>query len=104
MFSNAEKYSKDSLYIKVILEEIKNKVIIKVIDKGIGITEVSKDFIFERFYREEKSRNRGTGGAGLGLSIVKGIVEAHNGTIYLNTKNKKETEFVIELLKDVKLK
>jgi len=104
LFSNAAKYSKDSVYIKVVLEEFENVIIIKVIDKGIGISEKSKDFIFERFYREEKSRNRGTGGAGLGLSIAKGIVEAHNGTIYLNTKNKKETEFIIELPKIARLK
>jgi len=99
LFSNAEKYSKDKIYIKVEIEDIKDNVIIKVLDKGIGISESSKDFIFERFYREEKSRNRETGGAGLGLSIVKGIVEAHNGKIYLNTDNKEETEFVIQMPK-----
>ncbi len=104
LFSNAEKYSKDKVYIRVVVEDVKNNIIIKVIDRGIGISELSKDFIFERFYREEKSRNRETGGAGLGLSIVKGIVEAHNGKIYLNNNNKKETEFIIKLPKTKRLK
>ncbi|MFO7887007.1 MAG: HAMP domain-containing sensor histidine kinase [Eubacteriales bacterium] len=99
LFSNAEKYSKDKLHIRVEVEELKENALIKVIDKGMGISETSKDFIFERFYREEKSRNRGTGGAGLGLSIVKGIVEAHNGEILLNTDNKEETEFIIKIPK-----
>ncbi len=99
LFSNAEKYSKDNVYIRVVVEDIMDNIVLKVIDRGIGISELSKDFIFERFYREEKSRNRETGGAGLGLSIVKGIVEAHRGEIYLNRNNKKETEFVIKLPK-----
>lgn len=97
LFSNAEKYSYENVYIKVVLEKSPKSIIIRVIDRGIGIPESSKDYIFERFYREEMSRNRKTGGAGLGLSIVKGIVEAHNGKIYLNTFNIEETEFTIEL-------
>jgi signal transduction histidine kinase len=97
LFSNAEKYSDKNVHIKVVLEKDPKNIIIRVIDRGIGIPESSKDYIFERFYREEMSRNRKTGGAGLGLSIVKGIVEAHNGKIYLNTSNVEETEFTIKL-------
>src|SRR6056297_799246 len=99
LLSNAAKYSLKDVYIRGELEETYETIIIKVIDKGIGIPEDSKDNIFERFYREEKSRNRETGGAGLGLSISKGIIEAHGGKIYLNHQNKKETEFIIELPK-----
>jgi len=99
LFSNAAKYSLEDVYIRGEIEETKDKVILKIIDRGIGISENSRENIFERFYREEKSRNRKTGGAGLGLSISRGILEAHNGKIYLNNQNKQETEFIIELPK-----
>jgi signal transduction histidine kinase len=56
-------------------------VLIEVSDTGEGIPAEDIPHIFERFYRGERSRNRATGGAGLGLAIARGIVEAHNGTI-----------------------
>jgi signal transduction histidine kinase len=56
-------------------------VLIEVSDTGEGIPAEDIPHIFERFYRGERSRNRATGGAGLGLAIARGIVEAHQGTI-----------------------
>jgi signal transduction histidine kinase len=56
-------------------------VAVEVSDSGQGIDSRDLPHIFERFYRGEKSRNRTTGGAGLGLAIAKGIVEAHGGRI-----------------------
>lgn len=60
-------------------------VLIEVSDTGEGIPADDIPHIFERFYRGERSRNRATGGAGLGLAIARGIVEAHHGTIYVES-------------------
>ena len=54
---------------------------VEVTDTGEGISAADQPHIFERFYRGEKSRSRQTGGAGLGLAIARGIVEAHHGQI-----------------------
>jgi two-component system, OmpR family, sensor histidine kinase BaeS len=66
---------------------------IEVSDTGEGILPGDLEHIFERFYRGEKSRNRETGGAGLGLSIVRGIVEAHGGYIHVESIPDRETCF-----------
>lgn len=66
-------------------------------DTGIGIPQENQPFIFERFYRVDPSRNRETGGTGIGLSIVKAIVEAHNGSIALESQVGKGTTFTIKL-------
>lgn len=58
-----------------------NDVLVEVCDNGEGIPEADLPFVFDQFYRGEKSRNRATGGAGLGLAISRGIIEAHGGQI-----------------------
>ncbi|MCX8529684.1 MAG: HAMP domain-containing sensor histidine kinase [Rhodoluna sp.] len=73
------------------------KTIIEVRDQGAGIPENLRDKVFERFYRADNSRNRETGGSGLGLSIVKAIVERHGGTISANETPGGGATFRIEL-------
>ena len=77
-----------------------NRIELRVSDTGEGIPEEDLPRIFDRFYRGEKSRNRDGGGAGLGLSIVKGIVDAHGGHIHVQNLDSGGTRFMIILPKD----
>jgi len=72
-------------------------LIVEVCDTGEGIDNQDLPHIFERFYRGEKSRNRTTGGAGLGLAIAKGIVEAHGGQIGVDSQDGPGTRFYFTL-------
>ncbi|WP_424378432.1 sensor histidine kinase [Muriicola sp.] len=81
---------------------IKNKVIIRVTDNGEGIPESHLQRIFERFYRIDKSGSRKEGGSGLGLSIVKHIIEAHGEKIYVESVVDVGSEFSFTLEKSKK--
>jgi len=70
---------------------------VTVSDTGEGIRAEDLQHIFERFYRGEKSRNRGTGGAGLGLAIARGIVRAHGGDIKVESETGKGTQFTFHI-------
>jgi len=96
LLSNSYKYLKPKGEAKVILQKEKQNVVIKVIDNGIGIPEKDLPFIFERFYRTDLSRDKNTGGSGIGLSITKAFVEAHAGKIYAESKLNEGTTFTIE--------
>jgi signal transduction histidine kinase len=74
-----------------------NSVRIEVRDTGEGILSQDLPHVFERFYRGEKSRSRATGGAGLGLAIAKGLIEAHGGTISVESQPGSGTRFVVDL-------
>lgn len=76
---------------------VDDSVTIEVSDNGPGIDDISMKRIFERFYRVEKSRNRNDGGSGLGLSIVKHIIEAHQQTIHVRSTEGMGTTFVFTL-------
>ena len=78
---------------------IKNKVIVRVTDNGEGIAEEHIPRLFERFYRVDKSGSRKEGGSGLGLSIVKHIIEAHNEKIYVESEPDVGSEFSFTLEK-----
>jgi len=71
--------------VKVDAERIASGVRVRVADTGAGIAPEDLPYVFERFYRGEKSRSRETGGAGLGLAIARGIVEAHGGEIIVES-------------------
>ncbi|MCU9813123.1 cell wall metabolism sensor histidine kinase WalK [Paraclostridium sp. AKS81] len=66
-------------------------------DDGVGIPKDSLNYIFERFYRVDESRSKETGGIGVGLTIVKSIVDLHKGKIEVKSKVKEGSEFIITL-------
>ena len=100
ILSNAIRYSNQGSTI-FIEEKLKdNKVIISIEDQGIGISEEDLKYVFERFYRADKSRTRATGGTGIGLTIVKSIVSSHGGEVKLESKLGEGSKFTIILPKE----
>lgn len=97
---NSIKYGDEMGTTEVSVENlIKNKVIVRITDNGEGITKQNLPRIFERFYRVDKSGSRKEGGSGLGLSIVKHIIEAHNEKIYVESEYGIGSEFSFTLEK-----
>ena len=78
---NAAKYSDKGNTIKLSVKRAGDKVSYMVQDEGIGMAGEELSHIFERFYRSDKARNSSTGGSGLGLSIAKWIIDAHQGSV-----------------------
>lgn len=78
---NAYKYTEKDGHIHIQIEDNPNYVIIRIQDTGSGIPREDIPFIFERFYRADKSRSRETGGTGIGLALVNQITQLHHGTI-----------------------
>lgn len=99
LFDNAIKYTEAGDEIQINTYQKDNKCVIEVKDTGIGVSDEGLKRIFERFYREDRARNRETGGTGLGLSIANMIITAHNGTIKASHNNPKGTIFTIRLPK-----
>lgn len=99
LLSNAIKYTFENGKIDIKVYQENNNIIISFKDNGIGIPNEDREFIFERFYRTDKSRDKETGGIGIGLTISKSIVNAHNGEIFVNSKLNEGTEFIIKLPK-----
>lgn len=97
ILSNAIKYTDNNGQIKVVAISDEDYIKLIVEDNGIGIPNEDQGRIFERFYRVEKGRSRDLGGTGLGLSIAKEIIEAHEGTIELFSKNGEGTTVEVKL-------
>ena len=97
---NSVKYGKTNGITTVGIEPYtEHQFIIKVIDNGEGIEQEHIPRLFERFYRVDQSRSREQGGSGLGLSIVKHIIEAHNETMLINSTFKEGSEFSFTMKK-----
>ena len=97
---NSIKYGKENGYTEIAVDEYdKDRIIVRVIDDGEGIEEEHLPRLFERFYRIDKTRSRKKGGSGLGLSIVKHIIEAHQEQIFVKSKVGVGTEFSFTILK-----
>jgi len=97
---NSIKYGNENGTTEVSVEDlIQNKVIVRVTDNGEGIPKQHIPRLFERFYRVDRSGSRNEGGSGLGLSIVKHIIEAHDEKIYVESEEEIGSEFSFTLEK-----
>jgi signal transduction histidine kinase len=84
LLDNALKYGTAA---KVLVQDLPDRLVVRIHDRGPGIPEAELERVFEPFYRLEGSRSRDTGGTGLGLSIARQIARAHGGTLTLNNLN-----------------
>lgn len=99
LIDNAIKFSKENTRIIVDLKDKQQEVIFKIIDEGIGIQDKQKELIFDRFYRADESHNKKIKGYGLGLSIVKNIINLHNGEINIYDNKPNGSIFEIKIRK-----
>jgi len=97
LLDNAIKYSRGEGEVLLSAETDGVNVRVSVSDNGIGIAPSDLPYIFERLYRADPARNRASGGAGLGLAIVKWVVEAHGGSVAVESKVGKGSTFVVTM-------
>lgn len=97
LIQNSIRYNVKNGDIYISAKQKQHDTVIQICDTGIGISEENRQRIFEPFFRVDKSRSREMGGAGLGLSIVKKIIEKHDGTITVSNNNPQGTCFTVEL-------
>ena len=100
LVDNSIKYGKENGTTEVVVQNLnKNKVIVRVTDNGLGFEKENYNRIFERFFRIDKSGSRSSGGSGLGLSIVKHIIDSHDEKIYVESELGVGSEFSFSLEK-----
>lgn len=97
VLDNAIKYSPEPPVIDVYTENIKDFIIIKIKDKGSGMSKIAQKRIFEKFYREHTGDLHDVKGHGLGLAYVKRIIEDHNGEIFVESEKGKGSTFIIKI-------
>lgn len=97
LLDNAVKYTPSGGEIFITLAQLNGNAQIIVRDTGIGIPQADQSRVFDRFYRVDKARSRALGGAGLGLSIVRSIVEAHGGKVQIDSLPGRGSQFTVEL-------
>lgn len=97
LISNAIKYTSTGGQVQVELKKAGKDLRLKVVDNGIGIEKGDLDHIFDRFYRIKTEQTKSIGGSGLGLYIVKRVVDAHRGTISVESEVGKGTMFIVSL-------
>ncbi|PEZ25348.1 two-component sensor histidine kinase [Bacillus anthracis] len=97
LIHNSIKFTPSSGTISIKLKEYETLVEVRIHDSGIGISEEQKQHIFERFYKADSSRNRAYGGSGLGLPIVKKVLDLHQGEIKVESEEGSGTEFIVHI-------
>ena len=97
LLHNAVKFTPEHGTIDVVLKKLAGEVMFRIADTGVGIAEEDKLRIFERFYKADKARDRSLGGNGLGLSLVKKIIDLHHGTVTVESAIGKGTVFIVTL-------
>lgn len=97
LLDNAVKYSAAGSTVNLTLFSEAGQAILRVSDQGLGISPDDLPHVFDRFWRADKARSRGLGGAGLGLAIAKWIAERHGGTIHVTSQPGKGSQFEIRL-------
>jgi two-component system, OmpR family, phosphate regulon sensor histidine kinase PhoR len=97
ILENAIKYSPDKPIIDVTSENIKNFIVVKIKDQGLGISKISQKKIFDKFYREHTGDIHNVKGHGLGLAYVKRIVDDHHGEVMVESEKGKGSTFIIKL-------
>jgi len=98
LLDNAFKYSlADSQPIVLSVSEVEDGVVIRIQDDGQGIPDGERASVFEPFFRIDPSRSKKTGGYGLGLSMCKRIVEAHGGTIHIESNPRRGVSFIVKI-------
>lgn len=99
LVANALKFTPEGGRIQIDVKDLGDQTQLRVTDTGLGIDPKDLPNIFERFYRADVSRNRSTGGAGIGLTLVKAIAEAHGGSVAVASELDKGTVFTVKLPK-----
>ena len=97
ILENALKYSEDTPKIDVYTESTNKNLLIKIKDKGIGMSKNVQKQIFDKFYREQKGNIHDVKGHGLGLAYVKEIIDIHHGTVFVDSEIGKGSTFTIKL-------
>jgi signal transduction histidine kinase len=97
LVDNALRHTPAGGKVQIKASSVSGGVRVEVCDTGEGIDQADVEHVFEQFYRSEKSRNRATGGAGLGLAIAQGIVEAHGGHINVTSERGHGSSFAFTL-------
>lgn len=97
ILDNAIKYSEGPPKIDIYTENVKDSIVLKIRDQGIGMGKAAQKKIFEKFYREHTGNIHNVKGHGLGLSYVKRIVDDHQGMIYVESERGKGSTFIIKL-------
>ncbi|MPN30102.1 Sensor histidine kinase ResE [bioreactor metagenome] len=99
LISNAIKYTNINGEISISILDKGNEVEFSITDNGAGIEKEDLPYIFERLYRADKSRSGNTGGNGMGLAVVKAIVDGHNGKITVKSESEFGSKFTVTLPK-----
>jgi len=97
LLSNAARYTPEAGVVRVRLLQEGAEAVIEVADSGIGVAEDERDKVFTRFWRADPARTRASGGLGIGLAVVREIVERHGGRVEVHTSDLGGAAFVVRL-------